>query len=131
MSTQLVTSTFKAVCKEKPFNKSIIFHSDRGTQYTSATFRKLLQDYNFIQSFSKPHNPYDNSVMESFFGILKKEEMYRRNYQSISDFKSSIKKYINFYNEQRPHKANNYLSPNKKEELYYKKLQESGVKNAS
>lgn len=131
MSTQLVTSTFKAVCKEKPFDKSIIFHSDRGTQYTSATFRKLLQDYNFIQSFSKPHNPYDNSVMESFFGILKKEEMYRRNYQSISDFKSSIKKYINFYNEQRPHKANNYLSPNKKEELYYKKLQESGVENAS
>lgn len=131
ISTQLVTSTFKAVCKETPFDKSIIFHSDRGTQYTSTTFRKLLQDYSFIQSFSKPHNPYDNSVMESFFGILKKEEMYRRNYQSVSDFKSSIKKYIKFYNEKRPHKANSYLSPNQKEEMYYKKLRESVDANAS
>ncbi|MGI5960218.1 MAG: IS3 family transposase [Massiliimalia sp.] len=120
-STQLVTATFKQAFKDRKPGNQLIFHSDRGCQYNSYSFRKLLMDNHVTQSFSGPRNPYDNGVMEVFFASLKQEEIYRTSYRSFEDCKSHIKEYMNFYNSQRPHRADNYKTPNAVEENYYKK----------
>ena len=99
----------------------LVFHSDRGCQYTSYSFRKLLIEKNVTQSFSKPGTPYDNGVMESFFSSFKQEEIYRTSYHSLEDCKTHIADYMQFYNEKRPHRANNYKAPNQAEDAYYKK----------
>ncbi len=65
------------------------------------------------------HIPYDNSVMESFFFNLKREELYRTKYRSESKFRAAVDKYMIFYNEQRPHTKNGYKTPLKKELDYY------------
>ena len=102
-TTRLVSSTFQTAYADR-LPPSLIFHSDRGCQYTSASFREKLQLAQATQSFSRPGTPGDNSVMESFFATLKKEELYRMNYRSFKDFEISLEKYILFYNEQRPMK---------------------------
>ncbi len=118
-STQLVTTTFKiAYANRNPVD--LIFHSDGGGQYISYTYQKLLSDLGVTQSFSRPRRPEENSVMESFFATLKKEELYRRKYNSIKEFKDSIGYYIAFYNSERPHERFRYLTPNEKEEAYKK-----------
>ena len=120
-STQLITSTFKMALGSRKPEGHLVFHSDRGCQYTSYSFRKLLIENNVTQSFSKPGTPYDNGVMKSFFSSFKQEEIYRTSYRSLEDCKTHIADYMQFYNEKRPHRANNYKSPNQTEEAYYKK----------
>ena len=120
-STQLITSTFKMALEIRKPEGHLVFHSDRGCQYTSYSFRKLLIEKNVTQSFSKPGTPYDNGVMESFFSSFKQEEIYRTSYRSLEDCKTHIADYMQFYNKNRPHRANNYKSPNQTEEAYYKK----------
>ncbi|MDL2327286.1 IS3 family transposase [Ruminococcaceae bacterium OttesenSCG-928-A11] len=66
-STKLISSTFRdAYAQRKPID-SLIFHSDRGTQYTAYSFQKLLREKSVTQSFSNPGSPHDNAVAESFF----------------------------------------------------------------
>lgn len=89
----------------------MIFHSDRGSQYTGDEFRKRLDRASFIQSFSKKGHPYDNAVAEAFFKFLKLEETNRRSYCSFDELQLSVFEYIHFYNFYRPHSANNLLSP--------------------
>ena len=117
-TTQLLSSTFQMAYASR-LPKKFIFHSDRGCQYTSASFREKLQAVHGTQSFSRPGTPGDNSVMESFFATLKKEELYRMNYRSFKDFEASLGKYILFYNEQRPHGALNYKTPQEAELNYW------------
>ena len=102
--------------RNQPSN--LIFHSDRGCQYTSYAYQRLLSNLGITQSFSRTRTPGDNSVMESFFASLKKEELYRRDYQSIKEFKDSVMNYITFYNEVRPQEFLRYISPNEKERRY-------------
>ena len=71
-----------------------MFHSDRGNQYTSADFRKLLDEFNVIQSFSAKGCPFDNAVVESFFKFFKTEETNRKYYSSLADLKMSLFEYI-------------------------------------
>ena len=117
-TTQLLSSTFQMAYASR-LPKKFIFHNDRGCQYTSASFREKLQAVHGTQSFSRPGTPGDNSVMESFFATLKKEELYRMNYRSFKDFETSLEKYILFYNEQRPHGALNYKTPQEAELNYW------------
>ena len=71
-----------------------------------------------IQSFSNPGTPTDNAVAESFFANLKREEIYRYDYSSEKEFRKRISKYIDFYNQIRPHRNNQYVSPDQFEEKY-------------
>jgi len=120
INTSLVLDTFNSAYSKRGFPSGVIFHSDRGTQYTSAAFRKALDDVHFVQSFSAKAHPYDNAVAESFFKYLKKEELGRKNFSSLSDLRVSLFEYIDgFYNPRRPHSANNYLSPDQKEAIYF------------
>ena len=99
----------------------LIFHTDRGSNYHSKTFCTLLKSLGITQSFSRAHIPYDNSVMESFFSNLKREELYRTKYRSEKEFRAAVDKYMVFYNEQRPHAKNGYKTPLKKELDYFNK----------
>lgn len=120
IDAQLAVDTLNAAVAYRGKSSGIIFHSDRGAQFTSKCFRKHLDALNMIQSFSAKGHPYDNAVMECFFKYLKKEETDRRNYSSLSELQLSLFKYINgFYNSSRPHSHNNGLSPNQAEELYF------------
>ena len=102
--------------------KSVIFHSDRGTQYTSKELRQLLDRIGFRQSFSAPGCPYDNAVAEAFFKFLKKEEVNRRRFLQIEEVKQSLFSYIEgYYNKKRPHEANGGLSPDEKEAEFWTK----------
>ena len=123
INEQLVSDTFKKAftLRNKPGN--LIFHSDRGSQYTSQNFRKSLDKCGVIQSFSAKGYPYDNAVAESFFKFLKQEEIGRRTFYNKQQLELSLFEYIEgFYNSKRPHSANNMLPPDQKEKLYFDNL---------
>ena len=116
----LVISVFKKAYAKRNISVGLMFHSDRGTQYTAFKFRKLLDELNVVQSFSKKGYPFDNAVAESFFKYLKKEETNRRTFSSLSELKISVFEYIEgFYNSKRPHSSLEYLTPNEKESQFY------------
>lgn len=119
-STQLITSTFKMAWELRSPGSGLIFHSDRGAQYTSHRFQQLLHEHNTVQSFSNSGKPYDNAVAESFFATLKKEEFYRKDYTSVEDFKRAVHSYIAFYNTQRPHRTLKNLTPCQAEDAFMK-----------
>lgn len=118
-STNLVTAVFRAVYEERGRPKDLTFHSDRGTQYTSKAMTALLQKCGVRQSFSATAKPHDNAVAETFFATFKKEEAYRREYTSENSFRKSVQRFIQFYNEVRPHRTLKYQTPQGFEEAYF------------
>ena len=114
-STNLVTSTFRTAFRERGNPSGLTFHSDRGKQYTSATFTALLQKCGVKQSFSATARPHDNAVAETFFASFKKEEAYRREYTSEQSYRKSVEQYIRLYNELRPHRTMKYKTPHRQD----------------
>jgi len=101
----------QAIGREHP-KPGFIFHDDQGTQYTSRAFQKALAAHGIIQSVSRPGNPYDNAVAESFFKTLKTELIKGRNYLNQEDARQEIFKYIElYYNTKRLHSSLDYMSP--------------------
>ena len=66
----------------------------------------------------------NNSMMESFFAPMKREELYRRKFKSENEFYKAVADYIIFYNEKRPHYQNSYRTPLKKEQDYYESIEQ-------
>ena len=124
-STQLTKSTFKLAYESRQPDGDLIFHTDNGSNYTSKSFRDYLRKLRVTHSFSRPHIPYDNSVMESFFSNMKREELFRTKYRSEKEFRTAVKDYIRFYNEERPHSKNKYKTPSQKEAEYFSKQAEN------
>ena len=92
--------------------EGLIFHSDRGSQYSSKAYRSMLRHYQIVPSMSAPGCPYDNSPVESFFATLKRELIYRKKYATIEEVRTDIFRYIElFYNRKRLHSSLGYLSP--------------------
>lgn len=120
-STQLVKRTFKEAYENRKPEK-LLLHTDRGSNYASYTFNSYLKSIGVTHSFSRAYVPYDNSVMESFFSNMKREELYRRKYRSEREIHKAITDYVNFYNDKRPHISNGYKTPTAKEELYFKNV---------
>jgi transposase InsO family protein len=119
IDTQLAINTVNMAVVNRGKSKGVIFHTDRGSQFTSSEFRKYLDNLDMIQSFSAKAHPYDNAVMECFFKYLKKEEINRKSYSSFYDLKTSLFEYIyGFYNSVRPHSHNNGLSLNQAEDFF-------------
>lgn len=85
-STQLVKTTFKIAYEKRKPSKSLIFHTDRGSNYISKGLNDYLKSLQITHSFPRAYVPYDNSVMESFFASLKREELYRKKYRSEKEF---------------------------------------------
>lgn len=100
-----------ALWKRNPV-EGLIFHSDRGSQYASDSYRTLLGDHGFKASMSKKGDCWDNAVAESFFHTLKIELVHHCDYETRDDARASIFEYIEvFYNRQRSHSANGYEAP--------------------
>ena len=118
-STQLTKATAKAAYETRKPIESLLFHSDQGSNYTSNEFRKYLSSLNIGQSFSNPGMPYDNSVMESFFGSFKREALYRYRFKTEKEFFEGVATYIHFYNNDRPHSVLMNRTPDKFEAKYF------------
>ena len=109
----LVMTTFQKAYENRNAPYGLMFHSDRGTQYTVFSFRQLLDSLNVVQSFSKKGYPFDNAVCECFFKYLKREETSRRTYHTFNELHLSVFEYIEgFYNSRRPLGPLGYLTPN-------------------
>lgn len=116
----LVIATFQKVYESRNTPYGLMFHSDRGTQYTAFAFRQLLDSLNVVQSFSKKGYPFDNAVCECFFTYLKREETSRRRYHTFNELHLSVFEYMEgFYNSRRPHGSLGYLTPNEMESAYW------------
>ena len=94
-----------------PDNTHLIFHSDQGWQYQHRAYQKRLKDKGVRQSMSRKGNCLDNAVMENFFGLLKSELLYLREFSSLEEFQIELEKYINYYNNKRIKSKLKGLSP--------------------
>ncbi len=117
-STQLVTSTLKMAYEERKPSSSLRYHTDRGFNFCSRGMAEYIKSIQITHSFSRPYVPYDNSVVESFFASLKREELYRTKYRSESEFMLAVRDYMDFFNTKRPHRKLQYRTPEQKEHDY-------------
>lgn len=123
MTDDLVIEALKKALVNRGLNKEGIFHSDRGSQYTSNDFEQLLNELGIKHSYSKKGYPYDNASMESFNAILKKEEVNVNNYETFDEAKIAIFEFIeSWYNNKRIHSTLGYITPNKKYDNYISNL---------
>ena len=123
MTDDLVIEAFNKACINRGLNKDGIFHSDRGSQYTSNDYEKILLSLGIKHSYSKKGYPYDNASMESFNAILKKEEVNVSNYKTFEEAKLAIFEFIEgWYNNQRIHSTLGYITPNQKYNNYISNL---------
>ncbi len=100
-----------AISAQRP-DAGLIHHSDRGVQYASAEYRKVVQSAGFQASMSRKGDCYDNAPMESFFHTLKTELVHHRKYATRAEATRDIFAYIEgFYNRTRRHSAIGYISP--------------------
>ena len=112
IDSNLVCEALKMAINRQNPPLNLIFHSDRGSQYCSNDFRKLLALHHFHQSMSRKGNPYDNAVAENFFSCLKSEFTFFQNFRSRKEAKIAIFRYIEgYYNLVRPHSRIGWLSP--------------------
>jgi transposase InsO family protein len=100
-----------AIANRLPFQKPLM-HSDRGSQYASAQHRKILRTFGITCSMSRKGNCWDNAVMESFFGSVKKECVYQTTFHTRDKAQRELFDYIEvFYNRERLHSSLDYRSP--------------------
>ena len=103
----------QAVGREGPPDDfSLVFHDDQGSQYTSRAFQRCLESHGIAQSMSRPGNPWDNAVAESFFKTLKRELINDRRCKTRDEARQEVFKYVELhYNRQRLHSKNGYMAP--------------------
>jgi transposase InsO family protein len=112
MKTSMVIEALEYAIQSRQPAEGLIFHSDRGSQYASNAFRKVLKVNKMIQSMSRKGNCWDNAVAESFFATLKCELIYDITIKSLEEAKKLLFDYIEiFYNRKRIHSGLNYMSP--------------------
>lgn len=80
---------------------SPILHSDQGWQYQHKQYQKLLKDHSIKQSMSRKSNCLDNAVIENFFGLVKSELLYMKEFDSMDQFKAELIEYLDYYNDRR------------------------------
>jgi len=120
MTKNLVSQAlFRAVAAKGPV-PGLIHHSDRGSQYCSHEYRRLLDQFHMRASMSRKGDCYDNAPMESFWGTLKNELVHHRRYGTRREAIREISEYIEiFYNRQRRQARLGYLSPAAYERQFY------------
>jgi putative transposase len=112
LTKELALDALKMAICNNPVTTGIIHHSDRGSQYASTDYQKLLAGKGMIPSMSRKGNCWDNAPMESFFHTLKTEWVYGLKYNTRQEAKASLFRYIEiFYNRQRRHSALQYMNP--------------------
>ena len=101
----------KAITERQP-PPGLVHHSDRGVQYASGDYVRILSKHQMIPSMSRPANPYDNASCESFLKTLKREEIYANEYRDLEQLRANIQEFIEqYYNRCRLHSALGYRPP--------------------
>src|SRR5690606_4385705 len=117
MTTQLVADALVMAVWRRGKPEAVLHHSDRGSQYTSDQFQRLLDELGVTCSMSRAGNCWDNSAMESFFKSLKSERTDRKVYRTRDQARADVFDYIErFYNTRRRHSTLGYISPVQYEE---------------
>jgi len=112
MTKRLVIDAMEMAIKNRRPKEGLIAHSDRGSQYCSNDYKKLLKKYKMQSSMSKKGDPYDNACAETFFHSFKVEWIYDNKFVGYEDLRVSIIEYIEiFYNRQRLHSYLDYMTP--------------------
>jgi transposase InsO family protein len=112
LRSELCTAALQMALGRRETAPGLLCHSDRGVQYASEAYQRLLQQKSLTCSMSGRGECYDNAVMESFWGTLKREEVYQQRYATRAQAKQAIFEYIEvFYNRQRRHSSLGYVSP--------------------
>ncbi len=120
LTRDLVIQAVLMAVWQKKGPQAVILHSDRGTQYTSQEFQAFLKAHGIVSSMSGVGNCYDNAVAESFFGLLKRERVHRRQYRTRAEARADVFDYIErFYNHQRSHSFTQGVAPRKFVERYH------------
>jgi len=100
-----------AVARRQP-PPGVVHHSDQGIQYACTDYVQELNTNHMVASMSRPANPYDNAVCESFMKTLKQEEIYCHQYRGLEELSAHLEEFIeNYYNRQRLHSALGYRTP--------------------
>lgn len=116
----LVCNTLKTALFRRQFPKGVLLHSDRGSQYCSADFKRLLLRHELKQSMSRTGNCWDNAVAESFFHTLKTHIIHDCYYKTREQANKALFEYIEiYYNRVRRHSTNGWISPEQYEQQYY------------
>ena len=112
MRTELVLAALGNAYEARRPPPGLIHHSDRGSQYASREYRRALETMGATCSMSRKGDCWDNAVVESFFGTLKQELLYRGTWSTIAVTNDAIVDYIErFYNVRRRHSTLDYISP--------------------
>jgi putative transposase len=124
MRTDLVTDALDMAITNRRPDPGVIFHSDRGTQYTSKDFDRYCKTNNITRSLGKTGICYDNAVSESFFATYKKELIHTRPWPEVQHLRTETIDWIeNYYNTMRRHSTLGYLTP-AEYELGYRNINE-------
>jgi transposase InsO family protein len=119
MTRKLIMDALRMAAWRRSPKPDLIFHSDRGSQYCSKDFQKMLEDHKMKSSMSRKGDCWDNAVAESFFGSLKTERVFFTNYKTREEARRDIVDYIEmFYNSNRRHSYLGYLCPKEFEEMW-------------
>lgn len=119
MRASLVGDALEMAVGQRHPAAGLIFHSDRGTQYTSREFTDLLATHGMVQSLSRPGQCWDNAVAESFFATLKTELIDRQSWATRAQVRAAVFDFIEvFYNRRRLHSSLGYLTPAAYEEIH-------------
>lgn len=112
MTATLVCDTLSMALLRRGFPEQVIIHSDRGSQYCSKEYRKIITDYNLKQSMSIKENCWDNACVEGFFHSMKVEAIQYEPIMTRDEMRQTHFEYIEVdYNRTRKHRALGYLSP--------------------
>lgn len=112
MTAQFVTDALLMAIWRRGKPDALLHRSDRGSQYTSEQFQRLMADHGVTCSMSRSGNCWDNAAMESFFSSLKTERTARKTYRTRDEARADVFDYIEcFYNPKRPHSTIGYVSP--------------------
>ena len=122
----MVIEMERELVRHKGIAEGAILHSDQGWQYQHKSYQQILADNGIRQSMSRKGNCLDNSVMENFFGLLKSELLYLRDFKSIEEFEKELHQYISYYNKVRIKSRLCGKSP-----IQYRKSYEKSSANAS
>lgn len=122
MRTSLVSDALEMAVATRGGNvTSVVFHTDRGAQYTSGAFGELCERHGIVQSMGATGVCWDNAAAEAFFGTLKRELAYRRRWTTRADARRDLIRWIEgWYNTRRYHSTIDYTTPIVYEERYYR-----------
>ena len=97
----LVLNMARQALSVQPRGAEPILHSDQGWQYQHKQYQKLLKDHGIKHSMSRKGNCLDNAVIENFFGLVKSELLYMKEFDSMDQFKAELIEYLDYYNNRR------------------------------